>query len=313
VWARALVASSIVAAATTARADSIQVAQETFERGRQLMAEKKFAEACAAFEQSQRLDPEFGTLYNLATCDEEIGKLATAWNLYREVARGDQNKTRRQVASDLAAKLAPRVPKLVVDVPSAPAGLVVTIDGTDSSRLVGIEVRVDLGDHVVVATAPGFRERRETVRTAREGTTDKLSLALERAEVAPPVASPAPRPAPPTTPVVIAPPTVRAAADPAGNDRVLAGKVVVVGGGVVVAGGLVVGALALSAYHDAQSCMACDRPSDSHHAVVLGNVSTITVVVGLATVVGGIYLWRSGGGSAVVAPQPGGVAIAGTF
>ena len=68
-------------------ADATTAAEETFNKGRELLKQGKYAAACTEFEQSQKLDPQFGTQYNLAGCYDQIGKLATAWNLYRELAK----------------------------------------------------------------------------------------------------------------------------------------------------------------------------------------------------------------------------------
>src|SRR5580698_8378696 len=57
-----------------------------FEDGRRLMGENKFAEACPKLEESQRLDPGMGTLYNLSVCFEAVGKIASAWVGFRDVA-----------------------------------------------------------------------------------------------------------------------------------------------------------------------------------------------------------------------------------
>ncbi|HEY1549617.1 MAG TPA: tetratricopeptide repeat protein, partial [Kofleriaceae bacterium] len=101
--ARALLV--VIGLARVAFADPGHVADETFERGRALMAKKQYAEACAAFEQSQRLDPQFGTLFNLADCEVQLGKLATAWGRYRELERTDSNQERRALSAQLATQL----------------------------------------------------------------------------------------------------------------------------------------------------------------------------------------------------------------
>ncbi|HEX2686885.1 MAG TPA: choice-of-anchor D domain-containing protein, partial [Kofleriaceae bacterium] len=97
--------------AASVAAASTKAAEETFTQGRELLKQGKYAEACTAFEQSQRLDPQFGTQYNIAGCYEKTGKLATAWNLYRALARSDTNPTRRSKSAALAASLGRRVPK----------------------------------------------------------------------------------------------------------------------------------------------------------------------------------------------------------
>jgi len=301
----------VVALAGIASADPAAVAEQQFARGRALMKEHKYAEACAAFEQSQRLDPQLGTLFNVADCEVEIGKLASAWKIYRELAKSDPNADRRAISSDLAKKLEKRLPKLLVTVPARPAGLVVSIDGVDSTALVGVETPVDVGDHAIVATAAGFRDRSETI-TAREGKIAKLQLALEPKDAEPP---PAPAPAPP--PVVERPAPAVTATIAAKPPRDLYGKMLMVGGGATTAVGLVIGVFAIRNYHDAQSCTGCDKLGQSHHAVVLGDISTVVVAIGLGAAGAGVYLWRSASSSAVIAPSAGtdqaGVSIVGRF
>ncbi len=298
-------------------------ADQTFKRGRELMRDHKYAEACAAFEQSQRLDPEFGTLFNLATCEEKLGKLASAYNHFRELAKVDTNAARRAQSADEASKLAPKVPKLVVSIaPSPPPpSLELTIDGADSSALVGVEVPVDLGTHAIVARAPGYPEHRETVEIARPGETTKLVVHLDKPREPEPAAKPEPKPAPPPAPA--AKPNLAVHADPDEDERPAAptssraryGKLAMIGGGAVVAGGLVVGGLAWAKWSDAQSCSSCNKADTSHSAVVLGDVSTVLVIAGAVPLVAGVYLWRTSSSSATVAPAAAGegVSIIGSF
>lgn len=278
----ALVVCSLLA--SSVRADpNKDTAVRLFEQGRDSLAQKKYAEACAAFEQSQRLDPQFGTQFNLAGCDVEIGKLAAAWNLYTELARSDPKPARRQASSDLAQKLDARVPRLVVDVADKPANLAVTIDGVDSTSLVGVEVRVDLGEHTVVATAPGFRDEHRSVKTAHEGETRTVTIHM----------------VPPGAPE----PTKRAPVVATTSSRATYGKIAVVSGGILIGAGLGVGAYAVSTWHDAQSCTSCNRPSTAHSAVIAGDISTVLVIVGAVPAIAGIYLWRTADSSAAIVPH----------
>src|SRR6185436_20903323 len=104
---RAVIAIAILLAlGGEGRAQSAKAAEEAFEKGRKLMAARSYADACAAFELSQRLDPQYGTQFNLAGCYAELGKIATAWKLYSELAGSDKNATRRARAGELAAQLA---------------------------------------------------------------------------------------------------------------------------------------------------------------------------------------------------------------
>ncbi len=178
------VASSVALllwAATPALAQSSQAAATIqFDQGRALMKEGKFQEACQAFERSQKLDPQNGTLFNLAGCDEKIGKLATAWLAYRELAQRDTNAKRKAEATKRAKDLDKRLPKLVLAAPEqTPIGLTVTLDGVDAVPLLGIESPVDLGDHKVVAAAPGFQPFETVVAVKTEGKTMTIKLALQ--------------------------------------------------------------------------------------------------------------------------------------
>src|SRR5258708_37106471 len=67
--------------------DARAAAAALFEDGRRLMGESKYAEACPKLEESQRVDPGMGTLYQLSVCHEAIGRTASAWVGFREVAQ----------------------------------------------------------------------------------------------------------------------------------------------------------------------------------------------------------------------------------
>src|SRR5262245_4366437 len=67
--------------------DARAAAAALFEDGKRLMGENKYAEACPKLEESQRIDPGMGTLYNLSVCFEATGRTASAWVGFREVAQ----------------------------------------------------------------------------------------------------------------------------------------------------------------------------------------------------------------------------------
>ena len=81
---------------TTASAE----ADTLFDQGRSLMEAGKIAEACAAFDASQKLSPAVSTLLNLARCREQNQQLATASGLYRDAERQDARPARRHDAGD---------------------------------------------------------------------------------------------------------------------------------------------------------------------------------------------------------------------
>src|SRR5690242_9683425 len=74
-----------------ARADPArdrEVADALFWEGRAAADAGDFATACEKFAQSLRLDAAAGTLFNLAHCEERVGRFASALGHYREAARG---------------------------------------------------------------------------------------------------------------------------------------------------------------------------------------------------------------------------------
>ncbi|TMQ17679.1 MAG: PEGA domain-containing protein, partial [Deltaproteobacteria bacterium] len=172
--------SSASPATATTGPSASKAAEEAFARGFALMKQGKYAEACAAFEASQRLDPGFGTQYNLAACYEKLGKLAAAWKLYRELAQRDDKLERRPKAVRLEATLAGRVPKLKLLLSKQPEGMQVLLDGVSISAQDAVEAPVDLGKHALVVAAPGYRTWRKVIDVPQEGkiVTVKIDLAL---------------------------------------------------------------------------------------------------------------------------------------
>jgi hypothetical protein len=181
-------------------------AEALFQDGKKLMGQKRFPEACAKFEASQKLDPAGGTLLNLALCHEAEGRLATAWVEFGDAlsqAKQDKKNDRIKIAREHLEKLEPRLPRLVVKLAGgAPPGLVVERDGVAmSSASFGTAIPVDPGERRVRASAPGFLPVEERISVA-EGETQTLTLPELSPEPQPevPAASSAPPPPPPPPP-----------------------------------------------------------------------------------------------------------------
>jgi hypothetical protein len=171
-------AMSVVAG--RADAQSSTIAEQLFNEARELVKANRWQEACPKFEASLKQDPALGTRLNLATCYEHIGKIASAWGLYREsleLARKAGDSKRREYAQKQAALLEPRLPKLVITAPAKPpAGLAVQRDGAPvSAAELGIALYVDPGAHEVTASAPGFEPVTKQV-TLVEGKTETVVL-----------------------------------------------------------------------------------------------------------------------------------------
>jgi hypothetical protein len=285
--------------ATTSAAATVQ-----FDKGRSLFKAGKYAEACAAFEQSQKLEAAFGTLYNLAGCYLKIGKLASAWVAYRELAQRDSKAARKADSAKRAKEIEPRLPHLLIAVTdkaskAAPPGLVVEMNGQDVTSLIGVENPIDLGSYQLVARAPQFKDVEATVEIASEGKTVTATLELERAprEIAPPVAPP------PVAPVVkTEAPETRVTEEPApASNRRLYGAIAGGAGVALVGTSLVFGRLASSKWSDVKKLCGDDatcEPDQSAEGRRLSDAAhrNATIATGLAiggaVAVGvGAYLW----------------------
>lgn len=174
----AILVLSVFASRADAQANAI--AEQLFDEGRDLAKANKWEEACPKFEASLRLDPALGTRLNLATCYEKIGKLASAWGLYREaadLAKRAGDLKRSAYAEQQATLLEPRLPKLTITaMASAPAGLTVERDGVVlGATELGLALYVDPGSHEITASAPGF-ERFQTSVTVSESQVATITI-----------------------------------------------------------------------------------------------------------------------------------------
>jgi hypothetical protein len=166
---------------STAFAQSTAEAEGLFKEGKRLMGEKKYAEACAAFEASQNKDPLPTTLVNLADCREKNGQIATAWGLFLEAerqTRGDKKqKALSKTVKERAGKLEARVSYLIINVPdeSRVDGLVITRNGEPVDELTwNRALPVDGGNYLIAGKAPGHEEWTTSVTVDAE--KDKQSV-----------------------------------------------------------------------------------------------------------------------------------------
>jgi tetratricopeptide (TPR) repeat protein len=161
------------------RASVLKAAQAMFDKGRALFAAGNYPQACETFEQSHRLDPQFGTQFNIAGCYEKIGKLASAWHLYRGLSRSDPRLNRRAQSKQLAIALGPRVPKIKLVVRRRPADVHVLLDDVDATTQIGVETPMDRGSYTVTATAAGYRAWSKTVEVKDDSKVITVVIDLQ--------------------------------------------------------------------------------------------------------------------------------------
>jgi serine/threonine-protein kinase len=173
--------ASVAPSPALAQSGSDPVAARTlFQDARKLVAEKKYDQACPKFEESLKLDPGIGTMFNLADCWEHVGKTASAWSRFLDAASAARNSgqsERERVARDRAAAIEPHLSRMVVTVAAPDPGLQV-LDGTRAvgASLYGVSVPVDPGAHTISASAPGKKRWESTVQVGADAAQVSVSV-----------------------------------------------------------------------------------------------------------------------------------------
>jgi len=319
-WRR-LVSCTIVfgllAAPATAQADDAATAEALFNEANALVTAGRYADACPKLAESQRIEPAVGTQFNLADCYEHLGRTATAYALFTDVARiarAAGKFERERIAKQRAAALEPRLPRLQL-VPRKPApGLEITIDDVVVPReRWSVAFPIDPGHHRVVASAPS--------RTSWEGAAEPIEGKTVEV-IIPELVDPNP---------ARAPGVVTRQAPGWSTQRTIA--IAVAGAGVAgLAVGAIAGAMSISARSSAEDacpsatyafrCPTVQGTDDWNSATTAGNVSTVGFIVGGAALAGAAVLWFTAPSSSSKEPSspkvragvsPSGVRLEGSF
>ena len=264
-------------------------AQKMFDDAKALMESRKFAEACALLEESQKLDPGMAAQFRLGECYEKAGRLASAWSTFVEVAsaaRATAMADRERVARERAEALKPKLSYITINVPEAVAttpGLAIKRDGITIGRPQwGAGVPVDPGTHAIEASAPDKKPWASQVKVHPAPGTTTVTVPVLMSVAA----------APPATPGRLTEP-------PAWSTQRTVGLVV---GGVGVVGavvGTIFGVRSFGKSSDSEAHCTTGMPdlcddmglelrSDATEAA---NVSTVAFVLGGAAVVAGVVLF----------------------
>jgi hypothetical protein len=141
-------------------------ADEQFRKGREEQERGNCPKALEHFRESHALKPGRGTLLNMGLCEKKLGQLANALRhleeLLPQLPAGDE---RRQIVRDALAEIKPKISYLRVNLKAnAPAGTVVTYDNAElEPTMMGTEMPIDPGKHVVGVEAPGVPNRKYNV------------------------------------------------------------------------------------------------------------------------------------------------------
>ena len=156
---KVLLAGWLVAMTAQAQSQDRAAADALFRAARDDFDRGAYVQACLKFAESHRLDPAPGTLLNLSLCYEKIGKVASAWEGYRQVAEKLRDE-RVGFATARSSALEQRLPWLTLRLPAgAPKGTRVFRDGGELLEpSLGIALPVDPGKHEIVVKAEGYED-----------------------------------------------------------------------------------------------------------------------------------------------------------
>src|SRR5258708_24898372 len=126
----AAISAFVVAAAGAARAQNVE-AETLFADGNKLTKQGKLAEACDAFEASNRIEARAGTLIRLGECREANHQLASAWSAYKDALTRVKDTHKKAIATAKVAELEPKLSYLTISVPDEARveGLALTRNG----------------------------------------------------------------------------------------------------------------------------------------------------------------------------------------
>lgn len=273
-------------------------AEALFLEAKKLVAEKRYAEACPKFEESNRIDRAAGTLIHLGNCYEKTNRSATAWATYKEAANAAEALGRqdwKRIAAKRASALEGKLARLTIRVTgAADEKIEISRDGTALAPASwGVPIPVDVGTHAIEASAPGRIPFKASVTITRDG--EQAELTIPELEPEPAASSAeadrAPGAAPPSAAI-----TPAAEAEGGGGLRTLGFVVGGVGAAGIVAGA-VTGLMAMGKSSDAKAVCAADGPCASRQAVddaesarAFGLVSTLSFAAGGALLAAGAAL-----------------------
>lgn len=263
-----------------------------FEQGVKDMRAGNTAVACKEIAAALAKYQDSGIQGTLAECYTKLGKVASAWNLWKELA-DTAPADLRPVAAQNAAKLEARLPHFKIDVRASVPGLAVTVnDDPITDPTLQTPLPIDPGPLKATARAPGYVDWSATLE-ATEGTltTIEIPKLVEVPKSPDVVTPPAPTPPPPAAPTE--------APDPGHGRHVLA--LTIGSAGVVALGvGLAYGVSASSTWSDSMadchqqgSKLVCDQKGFGlvQDTISNGNVATVLLGLGVAAVGTGVALW----------------------
>lgn len=183
-------------------ADALKQAREQFSQALALQTAGNWAGALALFKEVAAIKSTPQVRFNIALCEENLGRLVVALGEYELAAADARAEKAEKVAEEVGARLESlrqRIPRIVVQRGRGAEAASVSIDGVAiGDAVIGTPIPADPGPHTVEATASGFLPFKRSLKMAERRTETvvvELEPLPEQEKPAPP-AQPPPRPIP---------------------------------------------------------------------------------------------------------------------
>lgn len=169
--------------ATPPATDPATIGRISFDRAVHALEESRFADAALAFEESYRINPVPVVQFNLAYAYRGLGRINDAIQQIERFLAAPGSTPADRVAAAQTELTTLRGLLVHVQVTRTPADAQLMVDG-QIATLVGTELVVDPGHHVLELSRDGYRRARREVDWPAQTRTE-LSFALELVDIAP--------------------------------------------------------------------------------------------------------------------------------
>jgi len=163
---------------TVTDGDAIKRAREQFNQALSLQTGGDWAGALALLKEVAAVKPTPQVRFNIALCEERLGRLVAALGDYELAASDAQAEKADQVAQEVDARLEAlkaRVPRVVVQRGEGADSATISLDGVSlGDSVLNIPLPADPGPHVIEAKALGFRPFKQAFRVAEQQTATIL-------------------------------------------------------------------------------------------------------------------------------------------
>ena len=291
---------------TETSADALKRAREQFGQALALQTAGDWAGALALLKEVAAVKSTPQVRFNVALCQEKLGKLVAALGDYELAAADARTEKAEQVAEEVDSRLESlraRIPKITVQRGAGADTAIVSVDGVSlGDQVIGTPMPMDPGPHTVEATSPGFKPFRLSLRLA-EQESQTVELVLE------------PEPVPlPNTPV--------AQLRDDGRSPVYGYVVGGIGVATLATSGVFFGLRASKISSLEKVCPDLKCPSSAQQSDIdagkrYTTLANVALAVGVAAVAGGLVLVLTSGASSepsvALAPAAGGAQLIGKF